>query len=325
MITSRPSILALTQPGPLRLFNTIELLRLPSPKWLVQDILPAGGLVGLYGPPGEGKSFLAIDLALCVASGHQWHGHTVEQGFALYVSAEGGTGIGKRVQAWLSSNGATANDVNIAWLTESIPVSSTSEDMNVLFGRLNDEVEQTPALVVIDTLARCFDGDENLQADMGRFIAGVDRLRREFTATVIVVHHTRLDAERERGSTAFRGAADTMLSIARKGKQGPIELVCNKQKDAEEFGTMWFDLKVVPVTMRNAADTSCVVESQVWNRSQEILRTLMQGPCTFSELLDNRGARMPKTSLREGLRALLETHEIVKENGTYRLGRGGEK
>ena len=324
MMASRPSILALTKPGPLRLFNTTELLRLPPPRWLVQDILPAGGLVGLYGPPGAGKSFIAIDLALAVASGKLWHGHSVEQGFALYVSGEGGTGIGKRVQAWLSSNQASTNDVNIAWLTESMPISSTSEDMDVLFGRLNDEIEQSPSLVVIDTLARCFDGDENLQEDMGRFIAGVDRLRREFRATVIVVHHTRLDAERERGSTAFRGAADTMLSVARKVQHGSIELVCNKQKDAEEFGTLWFDLKVVPVTMRGVADTSCIVESQAQSRSAAILAMLAQGPCTFSEFRRGR-FHIPKTSLHRGLLELAGSGQIIKENGVYRLARFQDK
>ena len=320
MMASRPSILALTRPGPLRLFNTVELLRLPPPRWLVQDILPAGGLVGLYGPPGDGKSFLAIDLALCVASGQAWHGHPVDRGFALYVSGEGGTGIGKRVQAWLSSHEVSANKVNIAWLTESMPISSTSEDMDVLFGRLNNEVEQTPSLVVIDTLARCFDGDENLQEDMGRFIAGVDRLRREFHATVIVVHHTRLDAERERGSTAFRGAADTMLSVARKGKQGPIELSCNKQKDAEEFETTWFDLKVIPVTMRGVADTSCVVESQAQSRSQEILTMLKAYPRRFSEFQRER-SHIPKASLARELVRLAKTGEITKKNGLYRIAR----
>ena len=319
-MASRPSILALTKPGPLRLFNTTELLRLPPPRWLVQDILPAGGLVGLYGPPGAGKSFLAIDLALAVASGKPWHGHAVESGFALYVSGEGGTGIGKRVQAWLSSNSVNANDVNIAWLTESVPISSTSEDMDVLFVRLNNEVEQSPSLVIIDTLARCFDGDENLQEDMGRFIAGVDRLRREFHATVVVVHHTRLDTERERGSTAFRGAADTMLSVVRKQQHGPIELVCNKQKDAEEFGTLWFDLKVVPVTMRGIADTSCIVESQAQSRSQAILTMLRRGPCTFSEFLRSE-FHIPRTSLHRGLLELARSGQIVKENGVYRLVR----
>ena len=321
MTSSRPSILALTRSGPLRLFDTVELLRMPPPHWLVHDILPAGGLVGLYGQPGAGKSFLAIDLAMCVASGRPWHGHEVLSGFVLYVSAEGGTGIGKRAQAWLSTLGVNPHELNMAWLTESIPVSSTSEDMDVLFRRLNDEVEQNPALVVIDTLARCFDGDENLQEDMGRFIAGVDRLRREFTATVIVVHHTRLDAERERGSTAFRGAADTMLSIARKRGDSLI-LSCNKQKDAEEFADLSFELKVVPVTMRGVADTSCAIADAKKSRESLLISLIRQSqePISFGDLLAlTTAAHMSPATMKRGLRELRENHQIVKQNGRYQL------
>ena len=39
----------------------------------------------LYGPPGAGKSFVALDFALSVASGRAWHGHEVRQGPVLYV------------------------------------------------------------------------------------------------------------------------------------------------------------------------------------------------------------------------------------------------
>ena len=324
MTSSRPSVLALTRSGPLRLFDTTELLRLPPPTWLVQDILPTGGLVGLYGQPRAAKSFLAIDLALCVATGHAWHGHVVQPDcFVLYVSAEGGTGIGKRVQAWLSSHEVSASTPQMAWLTQSIPVSSTSDDMDVLFRRLDSEVERNPALVIIDTLARCLEGDENLQEDMGRFIAGVDRLRREFNATVVVVHHTRLDAERERGSTAFRGAADTMILSVRHNETD-VTFSCNKQKDAKEFDAIEFKLRVVPVTIAGLADTTCLMESAYLGAKTAILARLQVEPCSFNDFLRSH-VHIPKTSLRRALLALRETGEITKENGIYRLVRGQEK
>ncbi len=314
MTSSRPSAFAFTTPGPLRLYSTQELLRLPAPTWLIDGILPAGGLIGLYGKPGCGKSFLAIDMAMCVASGLAWQGHAVQRGFVLYVSAEGGTGIGKRVAAWLSSNQVSVDEAQVSWLTESLYINSTSEDMDVLFRRLLEEVEKQPTLVIIDTLARCFDGDENLQEDMGRFIAGVDRLRREFNATVIVVHHTRLDAERERGSTAFRGAADAMLSVARKAG-GPLLLSCDKQKDAEEFSELAFELTTVP------AFESCVIQPETQSRSDVILELLLQGTFTFSELRDRLKAHISPSTLKRGLRELLDNGRIVKENGLYERSR----
>lgn len=316
----RPSAFAFTRPGPLRLYSTSELLRLPPPRWLIQDILPAGGLIGLYGPPGTGKSFIGIDMAMAVATGRPWHGRTTEQGFVLYVSAEGGTGIGKRVAAWLSHHHVKPELAKVGWLTESVPVHSDSEDMDVLFGRLNDEIEQQPALVIIDTLARCFDGDENQQEDMGRFIAGVDRLRREFEATVIVVHHTRLDGDRERGNTAFRGAADTMCSIERK-PEGPLLLSCNKQKDAEEFTTLPFSMQVIPVL--GGLDTSCVIVDEGLDRAETVLRALSEGPMTYTDL--KTGLTLSPATLKRALMSLVKNGEIAKKNGKYAISRAHQK
>jgi KaiC/GvpD/RAD55 family RecA-like ATPase len=276
---SRPSSYVFTQEGPLRLYSTTELLNLPAPTWLVDKALPAGGLVGMYGRPGCGKSFIAIDLAMSIATGTPWFGREVERGFVIYISAEGGSGIGKRVLAWLATHGVEPRNADIAWLVESIPVSTDSTQMGQLLDRIVDEVRRHPALIIIDTLARCFDGDENLQEDMGRFIAGVDLLRKELGCTVLVVHHTRLDGNRERGNTSFRGAVDTMIAIDRSDDL--IELKCNKQKDDEEFADIQLELVKVDGT------DSCVVmpNHALVNEAQmldEMVASLVQvQPCSW--------------------------------------------
>jgi hypothetical protein len=234
---------------------------MPPPAWQIRPILPAGGLVGLYGAPGSYKSFIAIDMAMSVATGRPWHGHEVQQGFALYVSAEGGAGIGKRVGAWLHHHQVEPKAAHMAWLIEPFPVSPNANELRLLFQRI-DEVNETPALVIIDTLARCFDGDENMQEDMGLFVKGVDRLRHELGATVIVVHHTRLDGERERGNTAFRGAADAMISLKRRNRDTSLKLSCDKQKDAEEFQPLSLHMVTVNPSTEDSDRASCVVEME---------------------------------------------------------------
>lgn len=298
-----------TKPGKLRLYSTVELLALPAPTWLIDPIIPSGGLVGLYGPPGSFKSFVAIDMALSVAAGLPWHGHATQAGPVLYVSAEGSAGIGKRVHAWLTSKQANP-DINITWLIERLALFSTSEDITVLNKRFDTEVGDRPLLIVIDTLARCFEGDENAQEDMGQFIAGVDRLRMDCDAAVLIVHHTRLGADRERGSTAFRGAADTMMSLTRDLKEETVILSCNKQKDAEEFADLEFSVQEVPGT------GSCVVVPGEIDRSDLILAALGGAHLTYSALLD-QVQNVPKSSFKRVLRGLLEKGKIIKENGYY--------
>lgn len=307
-----------TAPGSMRMFSTAEMMHLPAPTWLIDRTIPAGGLVGLYGPPGVMKSFVAADIALSVAAGGLWQGRKVAQGFPLYVCAEGSTGMGKRINGWLAYRKLKPSQALGAWLTESVPVYADSDGMARVIERI-EEADFVPDLIVIDTLARCFDGDENQQADMGRFVAGVDRLRKEFDATVIVVHHTRLDGDRERGNTAFRGAADTMLSLA--NKKGKLILTCNKQKDAEEFDDIELSVKAMP-----EQDTVVIVNESLRKARVEVRAAGMvailheEGPLSWDDWFTLCEAQhgMPRATFSRYLRLVLDSGEIIKENKKYR-------
>lgn len=313
---SRPSHFTLTSTGAYRLYSVEELIRMPEPTWQIQDIMPTGGLIGLYAPPGVGKTFLALDMALCIATGRAWQGHAVEPGVVVYISAEGGTGIGKRVAAWLEDRQVKASTVrNLAMMLEAIPISPETDGMDTLIQRIN-EIQCRPSLIVIDTLARCFDGDENTQEDMGRFIKGVDLLRETFESTVLIVHHTRLDGERERGNTAFRGAADTMLKLA-YGEDGEIEFSCTKQKDAEEFVPMVMALKVVP----SCQSCVLVVPSHIQDRDakMELALTVLEKvnlPMKWADWLSSTG--MPKSTFHRAVLELAKNNRIIKENNEWR-------
>lgn len=281
---ARPSDFTLTSNGPLRLYSTTELLNMPEPEWLVAGVVPLEGFVALYGQPGAGKSFVAIDLALSVASGVMWQGRETKAGFVVYISAEGGKGISKRVLAWMVDRNVEPDHANIAWLLEAVPVNVDSEAMDRLFERLTKELQQHPVLIVIDTLARCFEGDENLQLDMNRFVAGVDWLRHELHCTVVVIHHTNLSGLRERGNTAFRGAADTMLLAEKDGTV--ITVSCTKQRDDEEFAP--FDVELAKVEGTSSAVVGPVLMDQRRHDEVAQLATILQrvGPCTWQTWID---------------------------------------
>src|SRR5687768_9638876 len=70
-------------------------------------MVEAGAQGVIYGPSGEGKSFVALDWALSVATGRDWQGHATKKGTVLYVVAEGGRGIKKRIAAWKQNQGIT--------------------------------------------------------------------------------------------------------------------------------------------------------------------------------------------------------------------------
>lgn len=265
MPSPRPSDFALTTAGALRIYSTDELMHMPPPLWQVEGLIPENALAVLYGPSGCGKTFEAMNIALSVASGLPWHTRKTTKGFVLYVSGEGRAGLGQRINAWMLDTTLDHRDVDIAWLPEAIDVYAGSEHIDILFNRF-EEMEVAPDFVVIDTLARCFVGDENKTEDMGNFIRGCDRLRNSFGCTVLVVHHTNTEQARERGNGALRGATDAMIRMLpgvlgakssspfNRSQETTYTLMVDKQKDAP-FGPIGIG-KLRPIH----DTTSCVTD-----------------------------------------------------------------
>jgi len=217
-----------------KLLSPADIEALPDLEWLVDGILPLPAFGVLYGEPGCGKTFVALSMALAIASGQEWLGRKTRQANALYVAAEGVYGLKTRIQAHRHRFGLSEDSIRF--------VASPIEIMNPLqvAALLTDLKQQkfTPGLIVVDTLARVALGaDENNARDMGQVVAGFDELKRQTGATVLVIHHTRKDGLSERGSSALRGAADVMITCEARGTafgQGVL-LKCAKMKDDEPF------------------------------------------------------------------------------------------
>ena len=87
---------------------------LPDPVPLVDECLMKDSLVVLWGPPASKKSFLAIDIGMCIATGTWWHGRRVAQGGVLHFAGEGAHGIKNRVAAWMEEEGITLSGLAVA-------------------------------------------------------------------------------------------------------------------------------------------------------------------------------------------------------------------
>ena len=85
------------------------LRNMPPIDWVIGDgdsgIITQHGLSVMYGAPGAGKSFVALDMALSISTGTPWQGIPTRQGKVLYIAGEGVGGLGKRLKAWEAHNG----------------------------------------------------------------------------------------------------------------------------------------------------------------------------------------------------------------------------
>ena len=72
---------------------------LQPPSYLIPRILPEQGLVALVAKPSSKKSFLAVHMASCVATGTPFFDILTTKGNVVYIAAEGQFGMRKRISA----------------------------------------------------------------------------------------------------------------------------------------------------------------------------------------------------------------------------------
>lgn len=210
--------------GPRKTFRALgleELTNLPPPQWILPQRLPEGQ-TWMYGVPGSGKTFLALDWSLTVAS----TGLGV-----LYFVGEGVQGFARRVLAWRESR---QRDISTFHAIPQAPHLLERQSVEMLRATVE---QHSPSLIVIDTFARAsVGGDENSARDVGLAIDALDMMLREYGTSSLVLHHSNKTNGSERGSSAIRGAADATWEV-RPGTNGDMivgfEAVCRKMKDAE--------------------------------------------------------------------------------------------
>jgi hypothetical protein len=310
-------------PRKLKIFQLLDerdLDQLPAPTWLIENMIPEDSLAVLVGEPAVGKSFLAIDAALCVATGRPFLGRPVMTGQVVYVVGESARGFKKRLRAWTHERGLVAG-ANFFFLREPVQVLEPSHVLGLI--ELLKGRKIRPKLVVLDTLARCFNGgDENSSADMSKLVAAADEIRRATGATILFVHHPTKSGNQERGHSALRGAADTMLWLEKMN--GGLVLECVKQKDDEPFGP-------VSVWLKPALD-SCVVElagSGVPAKRTSRAAGVKPEPCldalkvvegtagaTWSEWQSS--CQIAESTFNHHLKRLLRNKLVVKDPGSKR-------
>ena len=241
------------EPDVFPLMTLAELRAMPPVEWLIEDLLPREGFGVLYGPPGAGKSFAALELAACVARGQPFHGLAVEQGAAIYIAGEGVGGLGKRVKALEAARG-WRGDAPLYLLGQAVAFAEQDE-IEKLMRTISARGERV-ALVVVDTVARALLGHEENSADsIGAFVAACDAVKRHCGGALLGIHHAGKDAARGmRGSTALLGAVDTSLKAAQE--HGFLSLAIEKQKDGEQVEPLRFRMSQRALI----GDTSIVLE-----------------------------------------------------------------
>ena len=243
-IASRPA----PEARAVRILTRAALRDVPPLEWLIEGVLPAGGMVVLYGPSGGGKTFATMSMGYAISAGIDWLGRQTKQGPVVYVAAEGASGFNVRVEALEAVHGLPAD--SFFTVPEAINLTNGAE-VDALIEQVLALLDK-PKLLVFDTLARCLvGGDENNPRDMGLLVAGADRIRKALGCAVLIVHHCgKSKGATYRGHSALVGAADAVIRFGADGAF--LKMECDKMKDGPSFDR-------INALLRSAAE-SCIVE-----------------------------------------------------------------
>lgn len=242
-----------------------EFSRQPAPiSWLVKRWLQSDALIMVHGPSGGGKTFVVLEWAMHIAASlPAWNGLKVKNGAIVYLAGEGHHGLRARVAVWKQYKGVEHLDM---WISREGCDLNTPEG----YSRVVEAIRALgvePLMIVVDTLHRFLMGDENSAQDAKTMLDACAGLMREFSCSVLLVHHTGVSDEaqhRARGSSAWRGALDIEISVV-PGKDGqPMQIVSRKTKDAEPPETVYAELKQLEIAGWQDEDgepvTSCVIQ-----------------------------------------------------------------
>lgn len=253
-----------------------ELMRmeLPEPEWLIDKLLPAGALGFIGGNAKSGKTFLCLQMALCIASGTPF----LRQGVAkkrnvIYIYLEGNMAqVQKRYRGLYGGEIRFPDNLHFIFGFPVLDAGGISQ--------LKDHITEKHAdLVILDTWqkARIDDGRKGINAYQKEY-RELTKLGQEIcTATgcaFMLVHHLKqmngkngdIDALNQlNGSAALAGASDFIFILNRDRGADTAKLHCHG-RDLED--------QDIPLVKG---------ESMLWRRSESEAGSLLLIPETETQ------------------------------------------
>ena len=250
-------------PTPTNMFEVLsvdDIYNMPDPVFLIDGMVIENGMMFIYGSPGCGKTFLAMDMAfsLCCEEITHWMGRKINRhGPVLYISAEGWTDAKFRMQAWEKEKNLPINRKNFHFIREPMNFMDQSDVLKLIQTikfKIENVIGEKPIAVFIDTVSRVIPGaDENAQKDTTLFIQACDAIRITFGPMVSGVHHTPKGQDTLRGSGTLEGSANTSIYVHREKPSMIATMALKKFKEGRDSWEEQFLLKEVPLGFANSS------------------------------------------------------------------------
>lgn len=215
-------------------YSYAEYLALPahSQPWLVQPLIPVGGLVCLHGHAKTRKSFLAIQLARDICNGYRFLGFDTRPGRVLYVQLDTPRSLWQLRFQRLERDrfGLTPEGGANLYIADT---EHTPHPFHILLPQVQQWLYEQiatikPDLVVFDVIRKLFKGSDNDSDLIEEVLATVKHVCRP-AAVLMIAHSKKAKADFDsgtigeiRGSSAQGASYDTIMRLSKATKQkGP--------------------------------------------------------------------------------------------------------
>jgi len=296
-------------------------------RWLIEGLWAeqAVGIVG--GEPKCCKSFLALDLAVAVASGTDClrRFRPATSGPVLLFSGEDPLDVVRRRLEGI----ARAAKIAFAGLdVHVITAPSLRLDLAADQQRLVDTVEATrPKLLVLDPFVRLHRIDENVAAEVAPVLGYLRGLQRRFHTAVLLVHHARKGAGHLRAGQALRGSSelhawgDSNLYLKRQGERLHLTVEHRAAPSGEEMllelDASGQGLALHPIDPPSDGEHLDLAPSAL-ERIEQVLASSSRA-LSQRELRD--ACRMRAHTVGQALTALIDSGRALRTGDGYRLTR----
>jgi len=211
--------------------------------YAVKNLVPEAKIGLWYGDSQAYKTFVVLDYLLHRAYGMPWCGLKTKQAIGCFVSAEGASGVWKRIKAWHDVRSMNFKDCPLMIIPMALVLPDQINDLVADFRDFHKRTGENIGDLTIDTFSQTFSGNEN-QADnvAGYFNTLQRKITHPFRCTTNVIHHTGRSGENPRGSYTFEANIDFRFKIERGKSERLTTLTVEKQKDDLELPPLSFHL-----------------------------------------------------------------------------------
>ena len=277
--------------------------------WIIDGILPTSGLMILSGLHGQGKSFMALDLAIKMTQkepGLWLDKFNLQSGPVAYIDTENGLPLIKHRLELLGAK--EDNNLKIIY-RPSFDINDPGDCV-----RLTGELKKiNPVLIIIDSLRRFYSGSENDSSNVSQVMHKIQNLH---PAAKIVLHHTCKNGNGLRGSGDLSAVVDSHLQLTKTENNRSIFMHAKSRwgKAVDNFAVDW-------VEGVNSLKFTCsdIIESdEPCDKSEKIIQAIRDSNGTLSRSAIIKTTEISEKTVDRKLKILVEKGILLSEkNGKF--------